>query len=264
MGQRIDGQQARLAPTQEDAQFDPVPPPPPPPPPINQFTQPPVPFVLHNQTEVASPLAIVPTLTTDDTQARMEKLEQRMRQLRTSEGLEDWDDFDGTPTAGLPAKFRMPEMERYSGVGCPRIHLKVYSTLMRAHSLDESQMIMLFPMSLSGIAQKWYVSLDISRRRTWDDLTQEFLRQFFFNTVIDVSQRELEALRQRPDETVTSFISRWREKILQIIDRPSERDQITMFVRSLQPHFSRHLIGSRHTDFGTLLQALYDIEEGIS
>ena len=37
-----------------------------------------------------------------------------------------------------------------------------------------------------------------------------------------------------------------------------------MFVRSLQPRFSRHLIGSRHTDFGTLLQALYDIEEGIS
>ena len=166
LGQRIDGQQARQAPTQEDAQFDPVPSPPPPPPPISQFTPPPVPFVLHSQTEVAPPPAIVPILTPNDTQARMEKLKQRMRQLRTFEGLADWDDFDGTPTAGLPAKFRMPEMERYSGVGCPRIHLKVYSTLMRAHSLDESQMIMLFPMSLSGIAQKWYVSLDISRRRT--------------------------------------------------------------------------------------------------
>ena len=39
----------------------------------------------------------MPTLTTDDTQAHMEKLEQRMHQLRTSEGLADWDDFDGTP-----------------------------------------------------------------------------------------------------------------------------------------------------------------------
>ena len=64
-------------------------------------------------------------------------------------------------------------------------------------------MIMPFPMSLSGITQKWYFSLDISHRRTWDDLTQEFLRQFSFNTVIDVSQRELKALEQRPDETVT-------------------------------------------------------------
>ena len=64
----------------------------------------------------------------------------------------------------------------------------------------------------------------MSRRRTWDDLTQEFLRKFAFNTVIDVSRRELEALRQRSDETVTSFIFRWREKIAQIIDKPSERD----------------------------------------
>ncbi|RVW64085.1 hypothetical protein CK203_051100 [Vitis vinifera] len=84
----------------------------------------------------------------------------------------------------------------------------------------------------------WFASLDPSRRRTWADLGQEFIRQYSFNTIVDVSRRELEALRQGPDESVTSFISRWREKIAQIIDRPSERDQI--------------------------MQALYGIEEGIS
>ena len=56
-------------------------------------------------------------------------------------------------------------------------------------------MVMFFPMSLSGAAQRWFASLEVSRRRTWDDLAQEFLRQFAFNTVIDVSRRELEALR---------------------------------------------------------------------
>ena len=81
---------------------------------------------------------------------------------------------------------------------------------------------------------------------------------------MDVSRRELEALRQRPDESVTSFISRGREKIAHIIDRPSERDQISMIMRSLQPRFSRHLMGFPHTDFGSLVQALYGIEEGIS
>ena len=52
--------------------------------------------------------------------------------------------------ASLPAKFRMPEIERYTGIGCPRIHLRLYSMVMRAHGLDESQMITLFPLSLSG------------------------------------------------------------------------------------------------------------------
>ena len=81
---------------------------------------------------------------------------------------------------------------------------------------------------------------------------------------MDVSRRELEALRQRLDESVTSFISCWIEKIEQIIDRPSERDQISMIMRSLQPRFARHLMGFPHTDFRSLVQALYGIEEGIS
>ena len=109
------------------------------------------------------------------------------------------------------------------------------SAVMRGHRLDEAQMIMLFPLLLSGAAQCWFASLDPSRRRIWADLGQEFIRQYSFNTIVDVSWRELEALRQRPDELVTSFISNWREKIAQSIDRPSERDQISMIMRSLQP-----------------------------
>ena len=33
-------------------------------------------------------------------------------------------------------------------------------------------MIMFFPMSLSGTTQRWFASLDVSRRQTWDDLAQ--------------------------------------------------------------------------------------------
>ena len=50
-------------------------------------------------------------------------------------------------------------------------------------------MIMLFPLSLSGAAQRWFASLDPSRRRTWANLGQEFIRQYYFNTVVDVSRR---------------------------------------------------------------------------
>ena len=126
--------------------------------------------------------------------------------------------------AALPVEFCMPDIERYTGIGCPRIYLQVYNVVMRGLILDEAQMIMIFPLSLSGAAQRWFTSLDPSRRRTWADLGQEFIRQYSFNIVVEVSRRELEALRQRPDESVTSFISCWREKIAQIIDKPSERD----------------------------------------
>ena len=135
-----------------------------------------IPFTLDSQTEVATLLVIELTPTSEDPHARMDRLEQRLRQLRTSDRAVTWEDFYEAPVASLPAKFRMPEIERYTGIGCSRIHLRLYSTIMRAHGLDEAQMIMLFPMSLSGATQQWFASLDVSRRWTWDDLAQEFLR----------------------------------------------------------------------------------------
>ena len=96
--------------------------------------------------------------------------------MRVSNGGMVWDDFDGLLVASLLAKFRMLENERYVEIGCPHIHLRLYSIMMRAHGLDEAQMIMLFPMSLSRAAQCWFASLDVSRRCSWDDLAEEFLQ----------------------------------------------------------------------------------------
>ncbi|XP_059596905.1 uncharacterized protein LOC100853045 [Vitis vinifera] len=259
--QEISGQQGRPPMARDDAQYDPTVPPPPPP---SQSTPQVMPFTLHSQTGVAPPPITMPTPTSEDPHARMDRLEQGLRQLRTSDRATTWEGFDGVSVASLLAKFRMPDIERYTGIGCPRLHLRLYSTVMRAHGLDEPQMITLFPLSLSGAAQRWFASLEASRRRTWDDLAQEFLRQFSFNTVVDVSRRELEALRQRTEESVSSFISRWRGKIAEIVDRPSERDQIQMVLRSLQPRIARHVVGVPFADFGFLVMALYDVEDGIS
>ncbi|XP_034710525.1 uncharacterized protein LOC117933249 [Vitis riparia] len=215
IGQRIDGQQA---PPQDSAQYDSTTPPPPP---LNQSILHLVPYVLHSQTDATLLPVVAPIQTSEDAHAHMDRLKHRMRQMRVSDGTISWDDFDGAPVANLPFHFRMPKIKRYTGIGCPKIHLRLYNSVMRAYGLDEAHLIMLFPMSLSGVAQRCFASLDAPHRRTWDDLAQDFLRQFAFNTVIGVSMRELEALRQGPEELVTSFISRWRKNIAQIIDRPS-------------------------------------------
>ena len=115
-------------------------------------------------------------------------------------------------------------MERYTSRGCPRTHLRIYSQLMRGMGLDESQLIMLFPLSLISVAQSWFTSLDASRRWTWEDLAHEFIRQFYLSTVIDVTKRELEAMSQGGQETATPFISHLREKVIHMIDCPSERE----------------------------------------
>ena len=142
LGQRIDGQQAQQVPVQESTQFDTTVPPPFP---LSQSVPQAILFTLHSQIEVATPPVTLLIPTSEDPHAYMDRLEQRLRQIRTSDGAITWEDFDGALVASLSAKFRMPEIERYTGIGCPRIHLRLYSMVMRAHGLDEAQMVMLFP-----------------------------------------------------------------------------------------------------------------------
>ena len=71
-------------------------------------------------------------------------------------------------------------------------------------------------------------------------------------------------MRQGAHETATSFISRLREKVIQMIDHLSEGEQISMIMRSLQPSYARHLMGVPIEDYKSLIEALYDIKDGMA
>ena len=75
-----------------------------------------------------------------------------MRSLHVTDGFMSWDGYDDLPVATLQVEFRMSDLERYIGIGWPRIHLQLYSVVMHRHRLDKTQMIMLLPLSLSGAA----------------------------------------------------------------------------------------------------------------
>ena len=105
--------------------------------------------MLHGQSEVAPPV-MAQTTVSEDVHARMDHLEQQIRHIRMLDSLVTWDDSDGIPVVSLPAEFRMSEIDKLTGIDCPHIHLRLYSTIMRAYGLDATQLIVLFPLSLSG------------------------------------------------------------------------------------------------------------------
>ena len=128
---------------------------PPPPPSMVQMAPPPIPqgtpFVIQRPIEVTLPHVIVPIQTTDASEDCIQRVEHMLKQLRVIEGMDVWDRFNSTPVTPLLPKFQMPDMERYIGRGCPSTHLRIYSQLMRGMGLDEVQLMMLFPLSLSSV-----------------------------------------------------------------------------------------------------------------
>ena len=87
-------------------------------------------------------MALAPII--DDTQAHIDRIEQRIRSLHVFDGVIGWDGYDDLPVAAFLVEFHMPDIERYTGIGCPHIHLQLYIAVMRRHRLDDAQMILLF------------------------------------------------------------------------------------------------------------------------
>ena len=117
--QEIGSQQSRPPIVQDETHYDSLPPPSLPLVPIVPQASP---YLLHGHSEVALP-TVVQTTVIDDAYAHIDRIEQRMRQLRVSNGSTIWDDLEGMPVARLSTKFRMPDIDRYTGIGYPRIHL---------------------------------------------------------------------------------------------------------------------------------------------
>ena len=90
--------------------------------------------------------------------------------------------------------------------------------------LNKTQVLNVFLFSLTGSASKWYYTLDIGNIKGWTELVNAFLTKFSFNTMIDITLRDLETTKQKEGETFSEYLVRWREKASMMINRPSEKD----------------------------------------
>ncbi|XP_050886876.1 uncharacterized protein LOC127092106 [Lathyrus oleraceus] len=61
------------------------------------------------------------------------------------------------PNVVIPPKFKAPEFEKYKGLTCPNIHLKMYCRKMIAYARDDKLMIHCFQDNLTGASLDWYM-----------------------------------------------------------------------------------------------------------
>lgn len=61
------------------------------------------------------------------------------------------------PGIVIPAKFKVPDFERYKGASDPRTHIRAYCRKMVAYSDDEKLFMHFFKDNFSGVSLEWYM-----------------------------------------------------------------------------------------------------------
>ncbi|XP_077246016.1 uncharacterized protein LOC143885850 [Tasmannia lanceolata] len=176
----------------------------------------------------------------------------------------DISEYFETPTVTLPPKFKAPDYDRYDGTGCPRNHVRWFITLSQQHGLSREQMAQLFPMSLIGIAKKWFLRLKPEETRSLDDISNLFVEQFSMEEGIEITKRDLKQLKQGPQETFTLFIRRWRRKSAQLSQRMPEEDQIKLVIKSLSPQYFHFIAPQHYPSFDHLIKTGTQTEDAIA
>ncbi|XP_077242628.1 uncharacterized protein LOC143883159 [Tasmannia lanceolata] len=122
----------------------------------------------------------------------------------------------------------------------------------------------LFPMSLIGVAKRWFLRLKPEEIRTLEEISNRFVEQFSMEEGIEVTKRDLKLLKQNPQETFTSFIRRWRRKSAQLSHRMLEEDQIKLVLKSLSPQYFHFMAPQHYQNFDHLIKTGTQIEDAIA
>ena len=115
-----------------------------------------------------------------------------------------------------------------------------------------------------GGASRWYYSLDPSKTKVWNELVDLFVDQFIFNTMIDVTLRDLETTKQGMGETFSKYMTKWKTKASRIVNRSSEKDQINMIIKNLLPTYNSRPLSLPISSFGELCDCGTRIEDALN
>ncbi|XP_050920244.1 uncharacterized protein LOC127137867 [Lathyrus oleraceus] len=164
----------------------------------------------------------------------------------------------------IPTKFKTPDFDKYKGHTCPKIHLIMYYRKVAAHVEDDKLMIHCFQDSLSGAPSKWYLSLDQSRIRCFQDLLDAFIKHYKYNMDKDPDRRQLQCMFQYDKESFKEYAQRWRELASQVEPLLAEKELAELFIDTVQPQFYEKMVGITSLGFSELVAIGARVEYGLT
>ncbi|XP_052181919.1 uncharacterized protein LOC127794713 [Diospyros lotus] len=129
----------------------------------------------------------------------------------------------------LPRKFKMPQINPYSGKDDPYDHVQNYESLMMLHGWDDAIMCRAFPLTLTGHARAWFNGLPEASISSFGQLKTEFIKAFIINSQRKKDATYLLSIRQGNKETLCHYVDRFQNATLEICNLPIEIAVSAMF-----------------------------------
>ncbi|XP_075663121.1 uncharacterized protein LOC142632635 [Castanea sativa] len=154
----------------------------------------------------------------------------------------------------LPPKFHIPQVESYDGSKDPLNHLESFKTLMHLQGVPNAIMCRAFPTTLKGPARIWFNRLTPNSIGTFKELSAQFASHFIGGHRYKKSIACLMNIKQREDETLKSYITRFNKKAL-LIDEAEDKILVAAFTNGLRK--SKFLFSLYKNDLKTMSEVLY-------
>jgi len=116
---------------------------------------------------------------------------------------------------------------------------------------------------LTEAAQKWYMSLDSARIRTFHDLAYAFIQQYSYNSDMVPDREQLRAMTQGVKETFMEYAQRWRGFVAQIVPPLEDKELTRIFLKIFSPFYYERMIASAPGNFAEMVRMGMRLEEGV-
>ncbi|KAA0060421.1 uncharacterized protein E6C27_scaffold22G002400 [Cucumis melo var. makuwa] len=197
-----------------------------------------------------------------------QKLDVLEERLRAIEGTDVYGNIDATqlclvPGLIIPAKFKVPEFDKYDGSTCPRSHLIMYCRKMAEHINNDKLLVHCFQDSLTGPASRWYIQLDNAHIHVWKDLADAFLKQYKHNIDMAPNRLDLQRMEKKSSESFKEYAQRWKDMTAEVQPPLTDKEMTSMFMNTLRAPFYERMIGNASTNFSDIIVIGERIEYGI-
>ncbi|TYK18657.1 uncharacterized protein E5676_scaffold390G00210 [Cucumis melo var. makuwa] len=155
-----------------------------------------------------------------------QKLDVLEERLRAIEGIDAYGNIDATqlclvPGLIIPAKFKVPEFDKYDGSTCPRSHLII----------------------------RWYIQLDNAHIHVWKNLADAFLKQYKHNIDMAPDSLDLQQMEKKSSESFNEYSQRWRDMAVEVQPPLTDKEMTSMFMNTLRAPFYEQMIEAT-TEYG--------------